>query len=334
MGKAVEVVEDVVGGVVDVVEDVVSGVVDGVTRVVDIVLDVAEKATSVTIDVVAGWCPDCAKFLSNVNDGFYTDLKGANKASRDGHWKEFVHHMVGATMTVVYIVAFAIGVITGNAWLMAAAIVALDGQRNNGELTAKVVDIAGKIETMMTGTEIIRRNAEYITAALIIVASIYAGQVGFGFLAEISGVASLVKSAEWITKVKAMMEIGLGINSVYEAYREFQYWQDYYSNMMAQYEKWLENIEKVRQSLNDAFVEMMGDVEMFMGSFPAGIKYTESGAGGRYFSPSAVYDPNATMLSYYNEKDRYMDAIATNFDDFDFINIYDKNTIAKTNSIF
>ena len=106
--------------------------VDIVTDLVEDVVDVIEEVPDLVVNVVEGTIDHYESMVNGI---------------KDGKWSDFRDGAIGEVMTSIYIAAIYVGVVTGNAWLVSAGVVALDGQHNDGELTHEAVNAAGNLET-------------------------------------------------------------------------------------------------------------------------------------------------------------------------------------------
>ena len=124
------------GGAVKAISNVVSSVVDFVVKTVEKVVD----------------------FAVNVVTGVLKNVVGVVAGAITGDWTKFRDSLLGVVSTALYGVAAVVGFATGQYYITAAALVALDGQYNEGQLTSHIVTTVGKFEREIFGSKIILDN--------------------------------------------------------------------------------------------------------------------------------------------------------------------------------
>ena len=156
------------GGAVKAISNVVSSVVDFVVKTVEKVVD----------------------FAVNVVTGVIKNVVGVVEGAITGDWTKFRDSLLGVVSTALYGAAAVVGFATGQYYITAAALVALDGQYNEGQLTSHIVTTVGKFEREIFGSKNILDNVDIITSSIVIIGSLYAGGKGIGLLGELTGLNS------------------------------------------------------------------------------------------------------------------------------------------------
>lgn len=280
------------GGVVKAIKNVIK-------KTVDFVVD--------TIKTVEG-------FAANIAKGVIKSIVGMAEGVIEGDWTKFRDSFVNAFQTAVYVMA----VFTENALLIAAAVVALDGLHNDGQLTTFVVTTLGKAEREVFGTENILENVEIITASIIILGSLYAGIEGFGvFLADISGISSLLNAQ--------YLQVGLGIYSITDAYMQFQDANDLYDELMKQYQAWLETVNQKIKAFNEMWDAVYGDPDLLY-EVSAGGSLFNAGAGSDEYSVSTIHEQSTYLLGLDHKRDVEFDRYFHDPMDIDYVNLNIEDT--------
>jgi phage-related protein len=195
------------GGAVKSISNVVSSVVDFVVKTVEKVVD----------------------FAVNVVTGVLKNVVGAITGAINGDWTKFRDSLLGVVSTAIYGVAAVVGFVTGQYYIAAAALVALDGQYNEGQLTSHIVTTVGKFEREIFGSKNILDNVDIITSGIVIIGSLYAGAKGIGLLGDITGLNSyLSQYSNYVNYFK----VATGAYSVYDAYTQWQHAIDLYDQLV------------------------------------------------------------------------------------------------------
>ncbi len=290
-GNPVKIITDPIG---DLVEDVV---------------DVTETVIKDTVDILE----EAVDLVVNVTEGTLDNMEMTVHGVLTQDWTEIRDGTIGTTTTALYVTALVIGISTGNAWLIAASVAALDGQHNEGQLTHKTVQMIAHLETGILGTEIISRNADYIEMAIILAGSIYAGGQGFIFLAELAGIQSYL--AAW--------NIAMGLNSSYEAYQQYDYWKGYYQEKMAEYQAWIDGQLAMAEQMKAQWFDVYGDIsnsEVLYEAMPGGYLFN-AGAGSDEYSVSSIHEQGALILSIDTKKDIDMDKQMHDISKIDYVRL-------------
>lgn len=284
------------------------GVVKSISKVVDSVVKVIDK----TVDFVAETLEKTVDFATNVIKGTLNNLSGMIEGAIKGDWTQFRDGLIGSAQTVIYGVAAVVGIVTGQVWLTAAAIVALDGQYNEGQLTAHAVTTIGRVEKGLFGSEYILDNVDLITSAIIIAGSLYAGGKGIAIIAEAAGVSALLNSYYY--------QIGAGAYSIYDAYNQWQYALELYDNLMADYQRWLQEASFKVEQFNRMWDTVYGDLNVWYEANAGGYLFN-AGVGSEEYSVSSINEQCAYILALDTKRDISFDRYFTDPIDIDYVGL-------------
>ncbi len=240
-----------------------------------------------------------ADFTRNVFNGFGENLAKAIEGIAEGKWSKFRDGIIGAFTTVLYVIGGAIGVMTGNYWLVMAAVIALDGQYNNGELTMSAIKILGKAEEAIFGTTYLQDYAEEVAMLIIIVASIYAGGKGFGYLSDIAGISA------YLSKYQTF----IALYGIYDAYDQYMYWKDWYKAQLDEYMAWAKQQMQYYAQSRHSWFELYSNIEnqeVLYESMAGGILFN-AGAGSDEYSVSTIHEQSAYILTLDTKRDIDLD---------------------------
>ena len=280
---------------------------DIITDSIEDIIDAGEDVVEDTVDILE----ESVDLLVNTTEGILNNAEMMIHGAATLDWDEFSEGSLNQIETTVYILAIA----SGNPWAIAAGIVALDGKYNDGELTHEIVMKAAHLETAILGTEVIADNAEYIEMAIILAGGIYAGYEGFNMLAELAGIQSYL--ATW----KNTMDLGMGINSSYEAYQQYNYWKDYYQIKMAEYKTWINSQLAKYEQMKTQWFNLYADIsnsEVLYESMPGGY-FFNAGAGSDEYSISSIHEQSALILSIDTQRDIQFDRQMHDMSKIDYI---------------
>lgn len=245
----------------------------------------------------------------------------------EGDWVKFRDGVAGTFTTIVYVLAAAIGVITGNWWLTAAAIVALDGQHNNGNLTYEGVKLVGKVETALLDTHFIEEYAREISTTLVIIGSVYAGYVGGGAIMKLVNIGSL-------NAVLKAYSYASSLYGIYDNLQKFEEFRAYYKKLLDEYKAWAEQVQQAYAQTKTQWFEMFANLEnqeVCYQAMAGGYLYN-AGAGSDEYSVSSIHEPNAYMLGIDTKRDVNHDRMLFMNDELDYQNLnfkYYKEPINK-----
>jgi hypothetical protein len=264
------------GGIVKTIKKAIDTVVDVVEEVVDFVVETVETVVEFAVNVVKG----VIKNVIGMVEGIIT-----------GDWTKFRDSFFGTISTIAY--GFAIA--SGNPWLIVAGIVALDGQYNEGKLTAHIVRTVGKIERELLGSENILENIDLVTGAIVVIGSLGAGLYGTG---ELLGKFSALKSFVEMQQI----QIAFGVYSVADAYMQFQEAQGLYDSLMADYQKWLQYAGQKATQFNQIWDAVYGDMNVLYEASAGGYLFN-AGAGSNEYSVSTIHEQSTYLLGIDNQRD-------------------------------
>lgn len=340
MGGVVSAVKDVVDSAVETVKDTVSTVANLTTNVLsgdfkeawdDFRDDVKElgsdlgnvvrsqfnlfgEISALPADLVG--LNDVADFTRNVIGGIGNNLALMVEGVTQGKWSKFRDGFMGTLATALYVLAGIIGVISGQYWLTAMAVIALDGQHNNGALTGSAVEILAKIEKGITGTNYLEKYAEEVTMALIAVSSVVAGIYGgmaIAKLAEIAGLSQLLNA----------YNISVSAYGIYDNIQAFEEYREYYKKLLDEYMAWAEQIQQAYAQSKAQWFDMFANLEnqeVCYEAMAGGYLYN-AGAGSDEYSVSTIHEPSAYMLVLDIRRDSELDRTIFFNDDVDYVDL-------------
>lgn len=351
MGGVVEAIGDVVDSAVETVKDVVDTAVNLSVNVAkgdfkaawddmrndvkelggdlgDVLrsgFDLAGEINALPWDAVG--LDSVGDFTRNVYGGIGNNLALMVEGVAEGKWSKFRDGFVGTLTTVVYVIAGIIGVVTGQYWLTVMAVIALDGQHNNGALTKDTVELLGKVETALTGTHYLETYAAEVTAVLVIISSVVAGAYGGAALlkwANIGAYASLLKAYNYASAV-------YGIYDNLQAFEEFR---SYYKALLDEYMAWAEQVQQAYAQSKSQWFELYANLEnqeVCYEAMAGGYLYN-AGAGSDEYSVSTIHEPSAYMLVLDTRRDTELDRTIFFNSEVDYVDLrleYVKEPVTK-----
>lgn len=283
------------GGVVKAISNVVSSVVDFVVKTVEKVVD----------------------FAVNVVTGVIKNVVGVVEGAITGDWTKFRDSLLGVVSTAIYGVAAVVGFMTGQYYITAAALVALDGQYNEGQLTSHIVTTIGKFEREIFGSKNILDNVDIITSGIVIIGSLYAAGQGIAMLSKITGLTSyLANYADYVNYFK----VASGAYSVYDAYTQWQHAIDLYDQLMADYQAFLNQANREVQQFNQMWDAVYGDLNVWYEAMPGGYLFN-AGVGSDEYSISSINEQSAYCLALNTKRDVDFDRYFTNPFEIDYVGL-------------
>ena len=283
------------GGVVKAISNVVSSVVDFVVKTVEKVVD----------------------FAVNVVTGVIKNVVGVVEGAITGDWTKFRDSLLGVVSTAIYGVAAVVGFATGQYYITAAALVALDGQYNEGQLTSHIVTTVGKFEREILGSKNILDNVDIITSGIVIIGSLYAGAKGIGLLGELTGLNSyLSQYSNYVNYFK----VATGAYSVYDAYTQWQHAIELYDQLMSDYQAFLNQANREVQQFNQMWDAVYGDLNVWYEAMPGGYLFN-AGVGSDEYSISSINEQSAYCLALNTKRDVDFDRYFTNPFEIDYVGL-------------
>ena len=283
------------GGVVKAISNVVSSVVDFVVKTVEKVVD----------------------FAVNVVTGVIKNVVGVVEGAITGDWTKFRDSLLGVVSTAIYGVAGVVGFATGQYYITAAALVALDGQYNEGQLTSHIVTTVGKFEREIFGSKNILDNVDIITSSIVIIGSLYAGGKGIGLLGDITGLNSyLANYADYVN----YFNVATGAYSVYDAYTQWQQALELYDKLMSDYQAFLNQANREVQQFNQMWDAVYGDLNVWYEAMPGGYLFN-AGVGSDEYSISSINEQSAYCLALNTKRDVDFDRYFTNPFEIDYVGL-------------
>lgn len=283
------------GGVVKAISNVVSSVVDFVVKTVEKVVD----------------------FAVNVVTGVLENVVGAITGAITGDWTKFRDSLIGVVSTAIYGVAGVVGFATGQYYITAAALVALDGQYNEGQLTSHIVTTVGKFEREIFGSKNILDNVDIITSSIVIIGSLYAGAKGIGLLGELTGLNSyLSQYSNYVNYFK----VATGGYSIYDAYTQWQQALELYDKLMSDYQAFLNQANREVQQFNQMWDAVYGDLNVWYEAMPGGYLFN-AGVGSDEYSISSINEQSAYCLALNTKRDVDFDRYFTNPFEIDYVGL-------------
>lgn len=282
------------------------GVVKAVSNVVSKVVDFGVK----TVEKVAD-------FGVNVVEGTLKNVVGVVEGAVTGDWDKFKDSLIGTVQTSLYVTAAVAGAVSGQFYITAAAVVALDGQHNKGQLTAHAVSTVGKFEREIFGSKNILDNLELISTAIIIGSSLYAGYKGFEVISKLSSIESIFSR---FSTVADYFRLGSSTYSIYDAYEQWKDALGLYDNLMADYQKWLNQANFEAKRFNQMWDAVYGDMGVWYESMPGGYLFN-AGVGSDEYSISSINEQCTYALALDTKRDLDFDRYFTNPFEIDYENL-------------
>ena len=283
------------GGAVKAISNVVSSVVDFVVKTVEKVLD----------------------FAVNVATGVLENVLGVVAGAITGDWTKFRDSLLGVVSTAIYGVVAVVSYMAGQYYITAAALVALDGQYNEGQLTSHIVTTVGKFEREIFGSKNILDNVDIITSGIVIIGSLYAAGQGTAMLSKITGLTSyLANYADYVN----YFNVATGAYSVYDAYTQWQHAIDLYNQLMADYQAFLNQAEREVQQFNQMWDAVYGDLNVWYEAMPGGYLFN-AGVGSDEYSISSINEQSAYCLALNTKRDVDFDRYFTNPFEIDYVGL-------------
>ena len=283
------------GGAVKAISNVVSSVVDFVVKTVEKVVD----------------------FAVNVVTGVLKNVVGVVAGAITGDWTKFRDSLLGGVSTTLYGLAAVVGFATGQYYITAAALVALDGQYNEGQLTSHIVTTVGKFEREIFGSKNILDNVDIITSSIVIIGSLYAGGKGIGLLSDLTGVTSYLQNyADYVN----YFEVATGAYSVYDAYTQWQHAIELYDQLMSDYQAFLNQANREVQQFNQMWDAVYGDLNVWYEAMPGGYLFN-AGVGSDEYSISSINEQSAYCLALNTKRDVDFDRYFTNPFEIDYVGL-------------
>ena len=283
------------GGVVKAISNVVSSVVDFVVKTVEKVVD----------------------FAVNVVTGVLKNVVGAITGAITGDWTKFRDSLLGVVSTALYGLAAVVGFATGQYYIAAAALVALDGQYNEGQLTSHIVTTVGKFEREILGSKNILDNVDIITSGIVIIGSLYAAGKGVAMLSKITGLTSyLANYADYVN----YFNVATGAYSVYDAYTQWQHAIELYDQLMSDYQAFLNQANREVQQFNQMWDAVYGDLNVWYEAMPGGYLFN-AGVGSDEYSISSINEQSAYCLALNTKRDVDFDRYFTNPFEIDYVGL-------------
>lgn len=283
------------GGVVKAISNVVSSVVDFVVKTVEKVVD----------------------FAVNVVTGVIKNVVGVVEGAITGDWTKFRDSLLGVVSTTLYGLAAVVGFTTGQYYITAAALVALDGQYNEGQLTSHIVTTVGKFEREIFGSKNILDNVDIITSGIVIIGSLYAAGQGVAILSKITGLTSyLANYADYVN----YFNVATGAYSVYDAYTQWQHAIELYDQLMSDYQAFLNQANREVQQFNQMWDAVYGDLNVWYEAMPGGYLFN-AGVGSDEYSISSINEQSAYCLALNTKRDVDFDRYFTNPFEIDYVGL-------------
>ena len=283
------------GGAVKAISNVVSSVVDFVVKTVEKVVD----------------------FAVNVVTGVIKNVVGVVEGAITGDWTKFRDSLLGVVSTTLYGVAAVVSYMAGQYYITAAALVALDGQYNEGQLTSHIVTTVGKFEREIFGSKNILDNVDIITSGIVIIGSLYAAGQGVAMLSKITGLTSyLANYADYVN----YFNVATGAYSVYDAYTQWQHAIELYDQLMSDYQAFLNQANREVQQFNQMWDAVYGDLNVWYEAMPGGYLFN-AGVGSDEYSISSINEQSAYCLALNTKRDVDFDRYFTNPFEIDYVGL-------------
>lgn len=259
---------------------------------------------------LGGTVGESFRFERNVVTGFSNDVYTQHHGAWTGDWVEGRDATYSVANAVVAAAAIVIGVFGyiwtggGSSTLIAAGVIMLDAQYNEGALLSKHIDYTGRVETAVIGTHYIKEYATEIQTLITLAATMYAGSEVFGFAGDYMNIGEI--TAGWSAELE-ILQSGYGGYQTYmgvQAILDSQaYWKAKLEEAEAYYRKLLNQI----QQANTLWFDMMTNPD-FINRIQAGGDLYSMGAGHPLWSPTSVAEPRFA-LGLIDRGDNEMDRL-------------------------
>ena len=282
------------------------GLAKAVSNAVSSVVDFVEKTVEKVVD-----------YAVNVVTGVLENVVGAITGAITGDWTKFRDSLLGVVSTGLYGLAAVVGYMAGQYYITAAALVALDGQYNEGQLTSHIVTTVGKFEREIFGSKNILDNVDIITSGIVIIGSLYAAGQGVAILSKITGLTSyLANYADYVNYFK----VATGAYSVYDAYTQWQHAIELYDQLMSDYQAFLNQANREVQQFNQMWDAVYGDLNVWYEAMPGGYLFN-AGVGSDEYSISSINEQSAYCLALNTKRDVDFDRYFTNPFEIDYVGL-------------
>lgn len=358
MGGVVDAGKDLLDSAVDFVEDAVDAAGNIVTNVVkgdfkelwdDFRSDIKELGGDIADMTRSSWrlmgevnalpwdvvgLDSVGDFTRNVYSGIGNNLGLMIEGVAEGKWSKFRDGLMGTFTTAVYLIAAAIGVVTQQYWLTAMAVIALDGQHNNGMLTKDVVQLMGKIEKAITHTNYLERYADEVTTALVAVSSVVAAMYGAPVLGEFFSAQLGLANIAGLQAVLNTYKYATLVYGIYDNIQAFEEYREYYKKLLDEYMAWAQQMQQAYAQSKAQWFELFGDNangDVMYEAMAGGYLYN-AGAGSDEYSVSAIHEPNAYMLVVDTRRDMDLDRTIFFNSEVDYVDLrldYYKEPISR-----
>lgn len=275
------------------------------------------NAVSSVVDFVGKTVEKAVDFAVNVVEGVLENVVGAITGAITGDWTKFRDSLLGVVSTALYGLAAVVGFATGQYYITAAALVALDGQYNEGQLTSHIVTTVGKFEREIFGSKYILDNVDIITSSIVIIGSLYAAGKGVAILSKITGLTSyLANYADYVNYFKVARDA----YSVYDAYTQWQHAIELYDQLMSDYQAFLNQANREVQQFNQMWDAVYGDLNVWYEAMPGGYLFN-AGVGSDEYSISSINEQSAYCLALNTKRDVDFDRYFTNPFEIDYVGL-------------
>lgn len=248
-------------------------------------------------------------FTRNVYSGIGNNLGLMIEGVAEGKWSKFRDGLMGTLTTAAYVIAGIIGVVTGQYWLTAMAIIALDGQHNQGMLTRDAVELLGRVEKGITGTDYLSRYADEVTMALVAVSSVVAGFYGGNVLGEYFSAQIGLANIAGLQSALKIYNYATAVYGIYDNIQAFEEYRSYYKNLLDEYMAWAEQMQQAYAQSKAQWFELYANLEnqeVCYEAMAGGYLYN-AGAGSDEYSVSTIHEPSAYMLVLDTRRDTELD---------------------------
>lgn len=248
-------------------------------------------------------------FTRNVYSGVGNNLALMVEGVAEGKWSKFRDGLIGSLTTAAYLIAAAFGIVFQQYWLTAMAIVALDGQHNNGALTKDTVELLGKIETAIAGTDYLEKYADEITMAIVAVSSFVAGMVGGAVIGDFISPYLALSNISIMSQLLTAYKIATAVYGIYDNLQAFEEFRIYYKGLLDEYLKWAEQLQQAYAQSKAQWFELYANLEnqeVCYEAMAGGYLYN-AGAGSDEYSVSTIHEPSAYMLVLDTRRDMELD---------------------------
>lgn len=303
MGKIVQ-------EVTSFVRDVVSDIGRGLSKAVDAVAEIAKGVIDISMTATGlKWIDEklTGGLIYHTITGVIDNVSGMIGGLVTFDWVKFRDSAMGLINTAVAAAAIVVGAVTGNGYLIAAGVIMLDAQYNNGKLLYHTIMTVGLLEKVIFGTDYIEQYAQVIQALITMAATFYAGYSSGPYLLDWTGIAQALN--EW-KSVVALVQGGMSLYQIYSAITGILASQAYWEAQLKAAEEYYSKLISDAQKAKEEWFTVMTNPDLIQRIMPGGDLFL-TGAGDDLWSMTSVAEPRYA-LGLIDRSDTEMDKLINN----------------------